>query len=163
MYVVHHAHLACRTLEGQRHLIVAGREQGIDAFQVGLSTLEPGAATVELQHDGQLVALALQGGGKLLVDGGPQRFHAPCSMLIPPGRPYRVANNGSVPLQLVWVCTRPPRAVAPSPESGGPSPDGPWLLQPMPEGSSDGTLADMPLRKAADPQEPPNDHDEDRP
>lgn len=117
MHVVHHTHLPCECSAGLRRLVAAGRDQGIAAFEVWLMTLEPGAATRELWHVGELVAVAQEGSGKLLVDGGPQRFRAPCSLLVPAGCSFQVANNGSTPLQLVWVCTHAPQPVADDPQA----------------------------------------------
>jgi mannose-6-phosphate isomerase-like protein (cupin superfamily) len=111
MHVVHHAHLRCEHAHGEHRLVAACRDQGIAAFEVWTSTLEPGAATPEMRHGGELVAVAHEGAGKLLVDGGPQRFHAPCSLLIPAGSIFQVANNGGSPLRLVWVCTQVPQPV----------------------------------------------------
>ena len=108
MHIVHHAHLSSERQGGTRRLVAADHHQGIDQFQVWVVTLEPGAATDEQRHAGELVAIALQGGGKLLVDGGPQRFHAPCTLVIPRGAAFHVANNGSTPLELVTVFTRLP-------------------------------------------------------
>jgi len=116
MHIVHHAHLRCAHEGGEHRLVAAGRDQGVAAFEVWLSTLQPGAATAEMRHGGELVAVAQQGAGKLLVDGAPQRFQAPCSLLIPPGSRFRVANNGGAVLHLVWVCTCAPEpADAPTP------------------------------------------------
>lgn len=111
MHVVHHAHLSRQRHGGEWRLVAAGGEQGFTAFEVWVSTLEPGEATAELRQRGQLVVLAQQGGGKLLVDGGPQRFHAPCSLLLPTGCCFQIANNGSTPLQLVWVGAPAPQAL----------------------------------------------------
>ena len=111
MHIVHHAHLPCVRRPGERRLVAACRDQGIAGFEVWMVTLEPGGATGELRHAGELVAVAHEGAGKLLVDGGPQRFQAPCSLLIPAGCTFQVANNGGSPLHLVWVCTQAPRAV----------------------------------------------------
>lgn len=108
MHVVHHAHLSREQHDGETRLCAAGPAQGIAGFELWLSTLEPGAATRELRHAAELVAVAQQGGGKLLIDGGPQRFHAPCSLLIPRGCVFRIVNNGSSALQLVWVGTGRP-------------------------------------------------------
>jgi mannose-6-phosphate isomerase-like protein (cupin superfamily) len=47
--------------------------------------------------------LVLSGCGKLLIDGGPQRFSAPCTVLVPPHRPFRFVNDGAEALQLVAV------------------------------------------------------------
>lgn len=124
MHIVHHAHLRCERSHGEHRLVAACREQGIAGFVVWMSTLEPGAATREMRHDGELVAVAHAGAGKLLLDGGPQRFQSPCSLLIPPGCSFHVANNGGAPLHLFWVCTRPPRpvddAIPTAPEESAP-------------------------------------------
>lgn len=117
MHIVHHAHLRCVSEDGEHRLVAACRDQGIHAFQVWISTLEPGSSTCEMHHGGELVAVAHEGSGKLLVDGGPQRFHAPCSLLIPAGCTFQVANNGGAPLRLVWVCTQAPRRL----DDDGPS------------------------------------------
>lgn len=108
MHIVHHAHLSADRQDGARRVIAADHHQGIGQFQVWLVTLEPGAATADQRHDGELVAIALQGSGKLLVDGGPQRFQAPCTLVVPRGAVFHVANNGSTRLELVTVFTREP-------------------------------------------------------
>lgn len=116
MHIVHHAHLSCDQHGGTRRLVAADHHQGIVQFQVWVITLEPGAATVELRHAGELVAIALQGSGKLLVDGGPQRFQAPCTLVIPREAAFHVANNGSTTLELVTVFSQQP-----TPAEGGPA------------------------------------------
>lgn len=108
MHIVHHAHLSCEQHDGLRCLVAADPRQGLTQFRVWMLTLEPGAATSDQCHRGELVALALQGSGKLLVDGGPQRFHAPCTLAIPREAVFHVANNGSTPLELVIVFTAAP-------------------------------------------------------
>lgn len=115
MHIVHHAHLRCEHARGEHRLVAACREQGVGAFEVWTSVLEPGAATDAMRHDGELVAVAHEGAGKLLIDGGRQRFQAPCSLFIPAGSTFQVSNHGAVPLRLVWVCTQPPRPVADTP------------------------------------------------
>jgi quercetin dioxygenase-like cupin family protein len=111
MHIVHHAHLSSDRQGGTRQLVAADHHQGIGQFQVWVVTLDPGAATGEQRHGGELVAIALQGGGKLLVDGGPQRFQAPCTLVIPRDTVFHVVNNGSTTLELVTVFTRLPTRV----------------------------------------------------
>lgn len=113
MHVVHHAHLSCDRNGGTRQLVAADHHQGIGQFQVWVLSLEPGASTGEQRHGGELVAIVLQGGGKLRIDGGPQRFQAPCTLVIPRGAVFQVANNGSTPLELVTVFTQAPGAADP--------------------------------------------------
>ena len=57
------------------------------------------------------MVLVLAGQGKLLIDDGPQRFAAPCTVLIPPATPYQFVNNGTTLLETVVVFTEEPQAV----------------------------------------------------
>jgi hypothetical protein len=108
MYVVHHAHLPHLHLGAECCIPAADRERGITGFEVSVRTLDAGGHTETLCHAGELVVLALSGGGKLVIDGGPQRFSGPCTLLIPPELPFEVVNNGALPLELVWVFTVAP-------------------------------------------------------
>ncbi len=111
MHIVHHAHLPHLQLPGETCICAADATRGIAGFEVWVRTLEPGAHTAALQHDAQLAVVALAGSGKLLIDGGPQRFHGPCTLVIPPGAPFELANAGSLPLELIWVFTSAPTPV----------------------------------------------------
>ena len=110
MHVVHHAHLKPQRGDGEQRLAAADRSLGVQAFEVWMHGLEPGAHSAECRHDGELVVLLLSGCGKLLIDGGPQRLAAPCTVLVPPGRPFQFVNHGCEPMQMVVV-----RAAAPLP------------------------------------------------
>ena len=57
---------------GTRQLVAADHHQGIGQFQVWVVTLDPGAATGEQRHGGELVAIALQGS----LDGQFEGTHA---------------------------------------------------------------------------------------
>lgn len=108
MYIVHHAHLKPQRSDGEHRFAAADKILGVKNFEVWMRRLEPGAHSAEKRHDGELVVLVLAGCGKLLVDGGPQRFAAPCTVLVPPGVPFQFVNHGTEPLQMVAVCTRTP-------------------------------------------------------
>ena len=110
MHVVQHAHLPHLSAAGELRIAAADSSRGISAFEVWVRTLEAGAHTDCQRHAGELVVLALTGGGKLLVDGGPQRFSGPCTLVIPAGVQFQLVNNGTAPLQLVWVFTDAPTA-----------------------------------------------------
>ena len=110
MHVVHHAHLPLLHIGGESCIAAADRSRGIEAFEVWVRTLAAGTHTECQQHAGELVVLALAGGGKLLVDGGPQRFHGPCTLAIPARAAFQLVNDGIAPLQLVWVFTAAPTA-----------------------------------------------------
>lgn len=111
MYIVHHAHLATLRDEGETQFAAADASLGLKAFEVWMRRLEPGAQTHEMRHDGELVVLVLAGCGKLLIDGGPQRFNAPCTVIVPPRRGFRFVNHGCEPMQMVAVYTRRPTPV----------------------------------------------------
>jgi hypothetical protein len=111
MHVVHHAHLPHQTTGGESCIPAADRSRGISGFEVWVRTLEAGAHTAPQRHTGELVVLAFSGEGKLVIDGGPQRFNGPCTLLIPPQLPFHLANHGGTPLQLVWVFTVAPTLV----------------------------------------------------
>jgi len=112
MHVVHHAHLPHELAPGESRVSVADAARGIQAFEVWVRTLDALACTDELRHEGELVVLAMCGSsGKLVLDGGPQRFDGPCTLLIPAQLRFQIVNSAQTPLQLVWVFTRAPMPV----------------------------------------------------
>lgn len=101
MRVIHHG--ACPG-DGAAPQLVAGSDHGVHRFAVATQTLAPGAGgTLPPAGRHERVAVALVGCGKLLVEGEPQRFQAPCTLVLPDGADCVVVNNGVVPLHLVWV------------------------------------------------------------
>jgi gentisate 1,2-dioxygenase len=112
MYVIHHAHLMgppCHTADhpvpGEHRFCAVGPACGVQAFQVWMHTLPPGAQTPVQQHTGAFAALVLAGSGKLLVNGGPQRFQSPCTLVVPPHSSFQLVNNAAIPLLVVSVFT----------------------------------------------------------
>jgi len=113
MLVIRHSALPHDPPGSRDHRIcVAGAAQGLSGFEAWLQQLEPGGRTATRCHDGELAILALQGSGKLLLPDGPQRFQAPCTLIVPPGAEHHVVNHGGTLLQLVTV-TAPPKGLAP--------------------------------------------------
>ena len=115
MYIVHHAHLKSQRHEGEHCMAAADASLGIHGFEVCLRRLEPGEHSGELRHHGERVVLVLAGCGKLLIDGGPQRFQAPCTVIVPPHRSAQFVNHGSEVLQMVEVRATTPSAADPLP------------------------------------------------
>jgi uncharacterized cupin superfamily protein len=111
MYIVQHLHpIGSR---GERSLAAAGPSLGLKGFEVWLGTLEPGEHGAVSMHAGEMVVLALAGTGKLVVDGGPQRFMSPCTLLVPPHLSFELVNNGTTTLRLVSVFTATPAPLGP--------------------------------------------------
>ena len=107
MRVIHHG--ACPG-DGDAPRLVAGADHGGHAFAVATQTLAPGGGgTLPPAGRHARVAVALVGSGKLLVEGEPQRFQAPCTLVLPDGSDCLVVNNGAVPLHLVWVSAPAPQ------------------------------------------------------
>jgi uncharacterized cupin superfamily protein len=103
MRVIHHVHCACAAPDDGRPAVVDGGAHGVHRFEVATQALAPGSASAVVRHTGEMVVLALAGSGKLLVDGGPQRLQALCTLVLPNGAEFRVVNNGTVAFQLVWL------------------------------------------------------------
>ncbi|WP_162249227.1 MULTISPECIES: cupin domain-containing protein [unclassified Rhizobacter] len=113
MLVINHSALPRDPPDGPNPRVgVAGFAQGIRGFEAFTQQLEPGASTGTRHHDGELAILVLQGSGKLQLPDGPQRFQAPCTLVVPPGAEHQVVNHGGGLLQLVTVAA-PPKGVAP--------------------------------------------------
>ncbi|HMO48416.1 MAG TPA: cupin domain-containing protein [Rubrivivax sp.] len=113
MHIVNHAHLKQQRRDGEQQLTAADRSLGVQGFEVWMQRLDPGAHSVEKQHGGELVVVVLSGCGKLWIDGGPQRFAAPCTVLVPPRVPFQFVNHGSETMQMVAVCTATPQPLDP--------------------------------------------------
>lgn len=114
MYVIHHSALkalAPGEPSGDERYCAIGPHCGVRDFQVWLHTLPPGAHTPLQQHAGSFACVVLVGSGKLVVDGGPVRFQAPCTLVVPAGCDFQIANNASQPLRVLSVYTAPPRPV----------------------------------------------------
>jgi len=103
MHVIHHAMLP-RIDDGQGacRRTVAGPGVCAAPFEVQTLAIEPGASAASAGAEA-LVVVAIAGSGKLVLESGPQRFHAPCTLIVPAGAPHRFVNNGATALHLVCV------------------------------------------------------------
>jgi mannose-6-phosphate isomerase-like protein (cupin superfamily) len=107
MHVIDHSTLPRLHQAGRRRFAAAGRQFGFAAFELWIETLEVNArADLEPQHSDRVV-LVLAGHGNMHLDSGPQRFHAPCSLMLPAGAECQVVNIGAEALEYVMVFTTP--------------------------------------------------------
>lgn len=88
---------------GLQILRMAGPTLGTAGFDCWLLSLAPHASCDGRKEAGEHVLLVLQGLGKLLLAGAPQRFSAPCTLVLPPWTDYRLVNQGTETLQLLAV------------------------------------------------------------
>jgi len=115
MHVIDHSTLPRQRELGRQRFAAASTQLGSTHLEIWVETLEPNARAQLLPLDRERVALVLAGHGTLHVDGAPQRFHAPCSLMLPSGAEAAVINIGAEPLQLVVTFpAQPLEAVGPS-------------------------------------------------
>ena len=112
MNVINHTMLPRRLGEGCCSQTVADAALCQAPFEVQVLRIDAGAASPAAVQAQPRVVLVLAGSGKLLVDGGPQRFAAPCTLLIPAGARPQFVNNAVTPMQLVAVSAPPAAAQA---------------------------------------------------
>ena len=110
MNVINHTMLPRHLGEGCCSQTVADAALCQAPFEVQVLHIDAGAATDEAEQAQARVVVVLAGSGKLLVDGGPQRFAAPCTLLIPAGARHRFVNNAAARMQLVAVSPAPAAA-----------------------------------------------------
>lgn len=108
MQIVHHTHLSAHDRDGEQIVAAAQALPGVPGFALHVHRLAPGAHGAEMRHGSEQVVVVLAGCGKLLLDGAPLRFHAPCTVRLPPRRRAQFVNHGSETLLLVAVRADPP-------------------------------------------------------
>jgi hypothetical protein len=119
MHVIDHSTLPRLYDTGRQRFAAASSRLGCAPFELWVEVLDADARAQLLPSDCIRVALVLTAGyGKLLVDGAPQRFRSPCSLMLPSGAECQVVNTGAEPMQLV-LAFAPPAAPASGPSSRG--------------------------------------------
>lgn len=116
MHVIDHSTLPRQLGTGRQRFAAANGQLGSKHLEIWVETLEPNARAELLPLDRERIVLVLAGYGNLQVDGAPQRFHAPCSLMLPPGTEGVAINIGAEPMHLVvtFRSESGPEAVGPS-------------------------------------------------
>ena len=115
MHVIDHTCLPRDSAEGRECQTVASPALCGVPFEVRVLRLAPGAATPAGCCERAQVVLVLGGSGKERRDGGPQGFHAPCTLHVPAGAEHQIVNNGVTTLQLVVIAAPVTEAASASP------------------------------------------------
>ncbi|VTU26266.1 cupin domain-containing protein [Variovorax sp. PBL-E5] len=114
MHVIDHSTLPRLHGVGRRRFAAASRQLG-SGFELWIETLDVNArADLEPQHSDRVV-LVLAGYGNLHLESGPQRFHAPCSLILPSGAECQLVNIGAEPMEYVMAFASPPLAPSAQP------------------------------------------------
>ena len=101
MRVIDHTTLPRLQAAGRQRFAAAHSALGFAPFELWIETLDIGAEADILPLESARVVLVLSGHGKLLIDGASQRFHAPCSLMLPVGVEGQVINVGAESMRLV--------------------------------------------------------------
>lgn len=120
MQIIQHRHPESGPEPGLQRLRMAGPPLGIAGFECWLLNLAPHASCEGSKESGEHVLLVLQGLGKLLLAGAPQRFAAPCTLVLPPFTDYKLVNQGTEPLQMLAISSPAPAARSSTSESKKP-------------------------------------------
>jgi hypothetical protein len=103
MQIVHHHGPARDSGAGHRCSRVAGPDLGSLPAECWLHMLDPGATLAWPAAPCEQALVVIDGAGKLLFDGAPQRFVAPCTLLIPAGQTAQITNQGAIELRLIAI------------------------------------------------------------
>jgi mannose-6-phosphate isomerase-like protein (cupin superfamily) len=82
---------------------LAGADQGLKVFEVFRLSVGPGNEIPPSRHQGEVVALTMQGTGRLVVDEKQISIRPDTTLVIPSGSSRQVFNTGSGELVLLLV------------------------------------------------------------
>jgi mannose-6-phosphate isomerase-like protein (cupin superfamily) len=82
---------------------LAGADQGLKTFEVWRVSLGPGNEIPPYRHQGEVVAMTLQGTGRMVVDGKQMDIRPDTTLVIPPGSSRQVTNTGTGELILLLI------------------------------------------------------------
>jgi len=88
---------------------LAGSKQGLKKFEVWRLSLAPGSEVPASRYAGEVVALTLQGNGRMVVDGNQVDVRPDTTLVIPPDASRQISNLGTGELVILLI-----RAVVPA-------------------------------------------------
>lgn len=103
MPILDHRSVDPLELPGLVHRTIAGARQGLRSLEVWRQTIAPGEATPMHKHACEEVVVILSGAGACEIEGWPQPFAAPSSLILEPSVAHRIVNTGREPLELIGV------------------------------------------------------------
>ncbi len=89
--------------QGNYQQTLAGADQGLRTLEVWRLGLAPGKEIPAYQHHGEVVALTLQGTGRVVVDGKQVDIRPDTTLVIPPGASRQVVNTGAEELVMLLI------------------------------------------------------------
>ncbi len=88
---------------GNYQQTLAGADQGLKSFEVWRVSLAPGNEIPEVQREGEVAVLTMQGTGRMVVEGEPVDIRPDTTLVIPSGASRRLINTGKEELVLLLV------------------------------------------------------------
>ena len=89
--------------QGNFQQTLAGADQGLKTFEVWRLSLASGNEIPAYSHQGEVVALTLQGTGRAVVDGKQVDIRPDTTLVIPPGASRQILNTGLEELVLLLI------------------------------------------------------------
>lgn len=124
MPVNDHATLPTHQLPGLEHRTLAGKRDGLQAFEIWRQKIDAGASTPVHRHDCEEVIVILSGRGTCrFADGTESPFEADQTLILSPNVVHQICNTGDEDLHILATLSMAPVAVETA--SGEPLPL-PW-------------------------------------
>jgi len=108
--VVTHDDLDSISRAGLEHRLLAAARDGLSEFEVREEILHPNGRIAPASHAYESAILVLAGVGELLTEACSQPFAAPCTLVLPAGRSFGIANRGPRPIAMLRVLASAGRA-----------------------------------------------------
>jgi mannose-6-phosphate isomerase-like protein (cupin superfamily) len=108
MHVNHNPAVPKHNLPGLEHQTLAGRQDGLNSFEVWRQTISPNAVTPVHRHDCEEVIVILGGSGVCKFEDRELPFKADQTLVIPPNVVHQICNNGSEDLYIIATLAMSP-------------------------------------------------------
>ncbi len=103
MPVVEHAKLKEFEMMGNFMTGLATPRHGAQTLEVWQAGMAPGASTPLHRHDAEEIILVLRGQGEAHAAGEVDRFHAPCTLILPGNQLHQLKNTGAERRETIAV------------------------------------------------------------
>jgi len=103
MELIDNAEVPKFRFEGNVQQTLAGADQGLKTFEVWRLSLTPGKEIPPFRYEGEVVAITLQGTGRVAVEEKSVDIRPDTTLVIPPGAQRQISNTGSGELVLLLI------------------------------------------------------------
>ncbi len=108
MHVNHNPAVPKHNLPGLEHQTLAGKQDGLNSFEVWRQTISPNSVTPVHRHDCEEVIVILGGSGVCKFEDRELPFKADQTLVIPPNVVHQICNNGTEDLYIIATLAMSP-------------------------------------------------------